>query len=352
MNIQKDDRWSVLKGALLISVVVGHFCQLYLDRELRGGGIIQSLLCLIYSFHMPLFVFISGYFSKNLEKRRNTAFSGLLIPFIVGQVVLGSITLVTDENLNLFRNPLYATYGTWYLISLFIWRTLMPDLIRIKKLSVLAVIMFFTTPLFWGMDNTLGLQRTLGFFCFFLAGYDCNEQGVFRILKVPRTICVGIFLVEIIVLFICFDILSIPHSPVFIIFTHGLTISKELWKAPFIMVGYAAAFALAVFNSVLFMNLFFRGAGSKFKKALAKIGEDTMPLYLSHLVLVKIFAAVMKGLPDAVYLTLSILVGTAVVFGLSSKGYRKLFNRKMKKIESLLLLPRHDSINNVTVHEK
>lgn len=38
MNIQKDDRWSVLKGALLISVVVGHFCQLYLDRELRGGG--------------------------------------------------------------------------------------------------------------------------------------------------------------------------------------------------------------------------------------------------------------------------------------------------------------------------
>lgn len=69
---------------------------------------------------MPLFVFISGYFSKNLEKRRKTAFEGLLIPYLLAQIVIGLIVLITDRNLNLLRNPLFAFYGTWYLIAMYL----------------------------------------------------------------------------------------------------------------------------------------------------------------------------------------------------------------------------------------
>lgn len=282
--IEHNNRWSTLKGALLITVVIGHFCQLYLDRNLAGGGITKTIFCFIYSFHMPLFVFISGYFSKNLEKRRKAAFEGLLIPYLLAQIVIGSIVLITDRNLNILRNPLFASYGTWYLIALYIWRTLMPELVKIKKLMLFAVLAFFFTPFFWGMDNTLGLQRTVGFFCFFLMGYYCSEKDVLKLVRIPKALCIAVYLVELVVLYVAFDIIGIPHEPVFTIFTHGLKITKELWQIPFVFGGYVVTFILAIFNSILFINLFFREGDGK---CISKIGEDTMPLYLTHLALIK-----------------------------------------------------------------
>ena len=302
-----------------------------------GGGIIKAVFCFIYSFHMPLFVFVSGYFSKNLEKRRKAAFSGLLIPYIIAQIIIGLIVVLVDRNLNVLWNPLFASYGTWYLISLYIWRTLMPELVKVKKLMVFAVLAFFVTPFFWGMDNTLGLQRTIGFFCFFLAGYYCSEKDVLKIIKIPKTVCIVIFVIEITVLYVCFDVVGISHLPVFSIFVHGLTISEDLWKIPFVVGGYVVAFALAIFNSLLFLNLFYRENEAKSTRALAKIGEDTMPLYLTHLALIKIFAAFMRPLPDVAYWILSIPVGATFVIGLSSEKYRKVFDQVMKRIKSIIL---------------
>lgn len=285
---------------------------------------------------MPLFVFISGYFSKNLEKRRKIAFEGLLIPYLLAQIVIGLIVLVTDKNLNLLRNPLFASYGTWYLIALYIWRTLMPELVRIKKLMAFAILAFFATPFFWGMDNTLGLQRTVGFFCFFLMGYYCSEEDALKVMRVPKLLCIGIYLIEFVVLYICFDIIAIPHGPVFTIFTHGLTISRELWQIPFIAGGYVIAFILAIFNSILFINLFFTESDGKAMKYLSKIGEDTMPLYLTHLALVKIFATLMRPLPDVVYWVLAVPVGIGFVVVLSSDWCRQMFNDMIKKVVSVV----------------
>lgn len=46
--------WDTLKGILIIFVVFGH-C---------GTAVGNQLLSVIYAFHMPLFILISGYFSK------------------------------------------------------------------------------------------------------------------------------------------------------------------------------------------------------------------------------------------------------------------------------------------------
>lgn len=285
---------------------------------------------------MPLFVFISGYFSKNLEKRRKAAFEGLLISYLLAQIVIGLTVLVTDRNLNILRNPLFASYGTWYLIALYIWRTLMPDLVKIKRLMVFTILAFFATPFFWRMGNTLGLQRTVGFFCFFLMGYYCSEKDVLKAVRIPKVLCIGIYLIELVVLYICFDIVGVPHVPVFMIFAHGYTIFKELWQIPFIAGGYVVAFILAIFNSILFINLFFTDSSGKGMNYLSKIGEDTMLLYMTHLALIKIFAALMRPLPDIMYLVLAVPVGIGFVVGLSSNWYRNRFNGLIRKIVSAI----------------
>ena len=332
MANEKINSWSTLKGALIITVVIGHFCQLYSYRSPSLlSAAIPSLFCLIYSFHMPLFCFISGYFSKNLEKRRSTAFKELLFPFLVAQLVIGAVTLISDRNLNILKNPLYATYGTWYLVALYIWRICMPDLAKVKKLPLFAVTLFFSTPLFWGMDNTLGIPRTLGFFCFFLAGYHCSESKVKQLLKMPKSICIAFFLIEYVALILLFQKTDISYNQLSRIFTHGLTITSNLQQILLLYTAYGFALFFAIFNSLLFLTLFFHES-----KNLAAVGTDTMPLYLSHLALVKVFGAFMRPMPDAMYLILSGPAAILMVTGLSSIKYRTFYNNAMSRMKSIL----------------
>ena len=74
-----------IKGLTSVLVVVGHIIQFVISsKEHRVSNII---FCIIYSFHMPLFMFISGY----LAYKNNFIFDGewlykkfrsLVVPFL------------------------------------------------------------------------------------------------------------------------------------------------------------------------------------------------------------------------------------------------------------------------------
>ena len=52
-----------VRGILIILVVIGHFLLPLLKFETR---LIIGLIYLIYAFHMPCFVMLSGYYSKSI----------------------------------------------------------------------------------------------------------------------------------------------------------------------------------------------------------------------------------------------------------------------------------------------
>ncbi len=52
--IEKDLKISNIKGLLIFLVVFGHLIELY-------KGNYYQIFVLIYAFHMPLFIFISGF---------------------------------------------------------------------------------------------------------------------------------------------------------------------------------------------------------------------------------------------------------------------------------------------------
>ena len=58
--------WDNIKGILIVLVVFGHF--LY---EFRSNLTLELVTKVIYLFHMPAFVFLSGYFSKSENARKN-----------------------------------------------------------------------------------------------------------------------------------------------------------------------------------------------------------------------------------------------------------------------------------------
>ncbi|MCM1447377.1 MAG: acyltransferase family protein [Bacteroides sp.] len=53
MAKQRNPFWDTLKAILIVLVVLGH----------TGMAMGEKWLSVIYAFHMPLLIFISGYFS-------------------------------------------------------------------------------------------------------------------------------------------------------------------------------------------------------------------------------------------------------------------------------------------------
>lgn len=70
-RIASEDRtpkWDNLKFAMILCVVIGHTLYYFYS----SSAIAKSLYLFLYTFHMPVFVFISGLFSKRKIQEKNT----------------------------------------------------------------------------------------------------------------------------------------------------------------------------------------------------------------------------------------------------------------------------------------
>src|SRR5699024_10214962 len=88
----KDLRMSNLKGILIFLVVFGHFIEIYKKEY-------YELFVFIYAFHMPVFIFIIGYFAKRMCKIK---FRIIIIFFIFLLVFYNLIKIYKKEYYELF----------------------------------------------------------------------------------------------------------------------------------------------------------------------------------------------------------------------------------------------------------
>src|SRR5699024_11233596 len=101
---------SNLKGILIFLVVFGHFLEIY-KKEC------YELFVFIYAFHMPVFIFISGYFAKRMNKSK---IINLILLYLIYQTFFNVILFLNDDN------PFQFTYGEphfhmFYIVSVDVW---------------------------------------------------------------------------------------------------------------------------------------------------------------------------------------------------------------------------------------
>ena len=318
---------NVLKGFLIILVVIGHFGQTIGNNLPANIAFIgQGIILFIYSFHMPLFLFISGYLSKNAEKRREKAFTGLFVPYILFQLLVGFCELILLNRGGL-QNIFIPYIGAWYLLTLFSYRLILPEVCKLKGIGIIAIILTIITCFFTGMGGEFAIKKTLGFFIYFIAGYFSQEIPKNRIKKL---ICV-IALLLIVAGFIiiswrtdCYDtiIAVLTHSANSIYFLHW-------YIAPLL---YLAAFVISSFVCILIMNVL----PSKCS-VLENQGQDTMPMYISHLF---VFLAVSYLVPKDNWILIVIISFVCIFVSLvlfSRNWYRKLFNNILNWISKILI---------------
>ncbi|WP_430536555.1 acyltransferase family protein [Listeria rocourtiae] len=173
----KDVKYSNIKGLLIFLVVLGHLLLI-----VRGG--MEPLILLIYSFHMPAFIFLNGFFAKNVNWKK---ILNLLLLYIIFQSFYAIITYLTHYGeifLFRFTTPIFHL---WYLVSLscfYVVAILLRKIgeHRVWSLFIVTSILIISVGIRWWStgflaehptisSQFLSIQRTFVFFPFFLLGF-------------------------------------------------------------------------------------------------------------------------------------------------------------------------------------
>lgn len=177
INVAKRDYYfDNAKFLLIFLVVFGHFLQSYIGSNI----FISYLYNFIYTFHMPAFILVSGYFAKGIYKKGYLAkiTKKLILPYALFQIVYAFFYYFQHAD-NAFKLELFKPFWSlWFLISLFCWN-LMLLLFNKLKPSVafsIAVGLGLAAGYFDWISSYLSLSRTFVFFPFFLAGYFLNKN--------------------------------------------------------------------------------------------------------------------------------------------------------------------------------
>jgi fucose 4-O-acetylase-like acetyltransferase len=187
--IQRDHLLDNLKFILISFVVIGHFIQPYIEQSVT----LKTVFFCIYSFHMPLFVFISGYFSKSQNSLNpGKIVATILIPYIIFSIIwcLRESIHTKHLSLNIFVPPFHL----WYLLSLFTWKALLPYIQALRApiffLVVLALITGFSHAIGWH----LSLSRTISLLPFFVLGSLCSSSILYKIHNMKYFLLLGVIL--------------------------------------------------------------------------------------------------------------------------------------------------------------
>lgn len=172
---QRDYLFDNYKAFLILLVVIGHF----IEPAYNNNTLLYTLKWLIFSFHMPAFIFISGYFSKR-ELPFLTLVRKLLVPYVIYELCyyfMYTELLHKDTGLYLLR----PKFSLWYIMALFIWRVITPYVKRIPHYMLLSVIAGLLIGCSDMPNNFLSIPRVLVFYPFFLAGMNFDRALVSKL---------------------------------------------------------------------------------------------------------------------------------------------------------------------------
>lgn len=165
------------KLVLIFLVVFGHMIQPFTDASHE----LNTLYMWIYTFHMPAFIFLSGFFAKGSGNKDYIVklAKKLLLPYIIFQVLYTGYYFFIGKD-GWQTGIFYPHWSLWFLFSLFSWHML---LFWFKKMpAVLSVVISIQIGLIVGyfgeIGHTFSLSRTFVFFPFFLIGYWLKKEHV------------------------------------------------------------------------------------------------------------------------------------------------------------------------------
>lgn len=173
MRNVRDDHFDNIKAILIFLVVFGHVLS-----NLGARGDDYVFYQIIFTFHMPAFLFVSGYFMKYNPKRVFAKLFPLYVLFQTVQTVerLLIVWMQGGEWRNVRIDLFTPRWTLWYLVVLMMYQLLIP-LIDTKNRKhqagflLLAACLGLAIGATEDTGNLMALSRAVTFLPFFLLGY-------------------------------------------------------------------------------------------------------------------------------------------------------------------------------------
>ena len=161
----------------MVLVVVGH-CLLYFV-SLQPG---RAIYYWIYLFHMPLFVLLCGYLSRDFRatpQQLKRAVSTLVVPYFLVesayQVLRRHYTGEPDPYMLL--SPKWVA---WFLAALVVWRMSTPIWRSLRHPILVSILISLLVPL-TEVPNVLAMHKVLGMLPFYVIGMHMSLERFRRL---------------------------------------------------------------------------------------------------------------------------------------------------------------------------
>lgn len=256
-----------IKTVLIFSVVLTH-CLVRI-----GGGKIDEFIVMnfLYSFNMPLFVFISGYLFS-AKKSWSKVLWGCFELFTAYCLFQG-LWIALNHVAVTPRTIVVPQFSLWYLLSLVFWRIILKAFSCVSGNKYIWLVLSLAISLCCGfipLGRELSFQRTFSFLPFFIIGSLCRGLDV---LNYIRNMDKRISLLFIFLLIIVFYQIGKPPYWILCGRTSFYSYHVALVFSPIVKLCW---YIFAIAGSVCILNLI------PDHPSLAKYGNRTLTVYLLH----------------------------------------------------------------------
>lgn len=255
---------------LIFSVVFAHLLEVC--NPFMGSWYIYQF---IYTFHMPVFIFLFGYNVKYSPTR-------IVYRWCIPYAVFQSIYIIFSRFvLKISLNFQYTTpyWLLWYMLACIFYQLLLPLYDTTDRCrQILSLLCVFILSLFIGFEDSVGYYMSLSrFFVFqpwFLLGYYCKKNGILESLSARSKIRFRIMLVSALII--------VLYAPFYINMPAGLLYGSYPYSSCGGTPWMRAIVSLISFSWILFLFVGVKPYLNKPLILLTRIGQNTWPIFLLH----------------------------------------------------------------------
>lgn len=268
---QRDFYFDNVKFFLILIVVAAHT----LSPAISKSWGLERLFYFIYTFHMPAFVMVSGYFMKYMKdltkyiiKYSKIYLFMQTLYFLIQRFFLGSKMDLT------YSNP-YYTY--WFMLCLIIWYLIFPHVKEIKGILWIALAVGIVVGYDKNFGLFLSLSRVVVFFPYFLMGYYLKKEHITAIKMSKWKYLIWAVCIVIAYVLLKYNIIA---RPLLQGKSSYVTVGYDMW--------YAGLYRLALYGIGVLFSLGFFLLIPDGEKIYSPLGAQTLYVYLIHGIILRV----------------------------------------------------------------
>lgn len=309
-------KWDNIKFVLILLVVIGHFVDVYTSESDN----MKALFFTIYIFHMPLFIFISGLFSKKFidcNKFNIKKIVYLLSLCVILQAIVFIFNLIVNDSLSF---SLVGSQGIqWYLFALAIFYIITYFL---KGLNIkFVLLMWIILSCISGYDQSIGdfmtISRIIVYYPFFLLGYYMNPEKILRISQKKGIIISSVIFLFLLVLLVFRNIDSLY-------FIRPLLSGRNAFRSLGEYEYLGGILRLLYYPFVILVSISIISIIPNIKLCISTLGKRTLQVYCLHTLVLSLWvhfniSYFLQSITQKNWLKLYLLIPIALTFMLSIK---------------------------------